>query len=71
MPVVAIFTKFDAMDDKAFAELAKSGRTDDEARVQAPSHAVAIFDRDLRDIVYGMKYPPRSHVLLRGDLACN
>ncbi|KZP16633.1 hypothetical protein FIBSPDRAFT_748561 [Athelia psychrophila] len=65
VPVIVLFTKFDAMDDKAFTELTKSGVSIADARVQAPSHAVGMFERELRDILYGMKYPPKTHVLLR------
>ncbi|KZP02531.1 GTP-binding protein [Athelia psychrophila] len=65
VPVIVIFTKFDAMDDKAFSELTKLDKSTDEARVQAPGHAVMMFERDLRGILYGMKYPPKNHVLLR------
>ncbi|KZP09843.1 hypothetical protein FIBSPDRAFT_839117 [Athelia psychrophila] len=66
VPVIVIFTKFDAMDDKAFTELTRSGSSPDEARVQAPSHAVAMFESgELKDKLYGMKYPPKHHVLLR------
>ncbi|KZP08879.1 hypothetical protein FIBSPDRAFT_839851 [Athelia psychrophila] len=65
VPVIVLFTKFDAMDGKAFTELKKSGVSSGDARVQAPGHAVRMFERDLRDKLYGMKYPPKSHVLLR------
>ncbi|KZP31505.1 hypothetical protein FIBSPDRAFT_1037483 [Athelia psychrophila] len=65
VPVIVIFTKFDAMDDKAFSELTKLDKSTDEARVQAPGHAVMMFERDLRGMLYGMKYPPKNHVLLR------
>ncbi|KZP25588.1 hypothetical protein FIBSPDRAFT_687362, partial [Athelia psychrophila] len=65
VPVIVLFTKFDAMDDKAFTELRRSGVSTADARVQAPGHAVQMFERDLRDVLYGMKYPPKSHVLLR------
>ncbi|KZP04581.1 hypothetical protein FIBSPDRAFT_1054588 [Athelia psychrophila] len=65
VPVIVIFTKFDAMDDKAFGELTRSGVPMDDARMQAPDHAKVMFDRDLRDILSEMKYPPKSHVLLR------
>lgn len=68
VPVIVIFTKFDAMDDKAFSELTRSGMSIDDAKVQAPGHAVMMFDRDLRDVLYGMKYPPKNHVLLRGKV---
>ncbi|KZP07191.1 GTP-binding protein [Athelia psychrophila] len=65
VPVIAIFTKFDAVDDKAFGELIEQGLTTDKARARAPDHAALIFERDLKHVLYGMKYPPKSHVLLR------
>ncbi|KAF7982584.1 hypothetical protein HWV62_27593 [Athelia sp. TMB] len=65
VPVITIFTKFDAMDDKAFAELLKQGMPDDAARIQAPSHAFTMFEKDIKDILYETKYPPKGHVLLR------
>ncbi|KZP07221.1 hypothetical protein FIBSPDRAFT_841461 [Athelia psychrophila] len=65
VPVIAIFTKFDAMDDKAFGELIEQGLSIDEARARAPDHAAVMFERDLKDVLYGMKHPPKSHVLLR------
>ncbi|KZP04557.1 hypothetical protein FIBSPDRAFT_767265, partial [Athelia psychrophila] len=65
VPVIVIFTKFDAMDDRAFAELTELDKSTDEARVQAPGHAVMMFERDLRGMLYEMKYPPKNHVLLR------
>lgn len=68
MPVIAIFTKFDAMDDKAFADIIDTGGTLEVARAEAPTRAVAMFDRDIRAVLYGMNYPPKSHVLLRGEL---
>ncbi|KZP15907.1 hypothetical protein FIBSPDRAFT_958425 [Athelia psychrophila] len=67
VPVIVIFTKFDAMDDKAFGELIEQGLSADEARARAPDHAAVMFERDLKDVLYGMKYPPKSHVLLRGE----
>ena len=71
MPVIAIITKFDAMDDKAFAELVKRGRSEDEARDEAPRHAVKMFEEEIKDVLYENKYPPKGHVLLRGKLARN
>ncbi|KAF7970945.1 hypothetical protein HWV62_22519 [Athelia sp. TMB] len=69
VPVIVIFTKFDAMDDKAFAELLNQGFSDDAARVQAPSHALTMFEKDIKNILYETEYPPKGHVLLRGELA--
>ncbi|KZP07215.1 hypothetical protein FIBSPDRAFT_998546 [Athelia psychrophila] len=65
VPVIVIFTKFDAMDDKAFGKLIEQGLSTDEARARAPDHAAVMFERDVLHVLYGMKYPPKSHVLLR------
>ncbi|KAF7984468.1 hypothetical protein HWV62_14574 [Athelia sp. TMB] len=65
VPVIAIITKFDAMDDKAFAELLDRGLSEDEARDEAPGHATKIFEEEIKGILYKNKYPPKGHVLLR------
>ena len=70
-PVIAIFTKFDNMDDKAFANLLQSDLSEDEARVEAPVHAVKMFETEIKNVLYESKYPPKGHVLLRGEPARN
>jgi len=62
VPVIVIFTKCDAMNVKAYGELVEQGFSDDEARARAPDHAALMFYPDLLNILYGMKYPPKSHV---------
>lgn len=66
MPVIAIFTKFDALDDKAFDDLEKEGVSWEEAKRQAPLRAVADFEELYLGRLYKRQYPPKGHVYLRG-----
>jgi hypothetical protein len=61
-----MFTKFDALEDKAYGELEEAGFSHDEAVAEAPARAVTNFENQhLRDL-YERKYPPGGHVYLRG-----
>ena len=62
-----IFTKFDALEDKAYGDLAKHYPHED-AVAQAPARAVADFENQHLPRVYGLKYPPKGHVYLRGSV---
>lgn len=69
--MVVVFTKFDALDVRAFDELQDPEGTDklswEEARILAPNRAVVNFEPQLK-ILYQMKFPPKGHVLLRGEI---
>lgn len=68
VPVIALFTKFDALDNKAYRTLIKENISRKDARSQAPTYAVVDFEKLHLKSVYGMQYPPKSHVYLRGKL---
>ncbi|KAJ8583161.1 GTP-binding protein [Rhizopogon salebrosus TDB-379] len=65
VPVIAVFTKFDALWDDAYGQLKRSGLTRRECSNRAPERAREIFanakiwDR-LRETQY--KYPPKDFV---------
>ena len=62
-----MFTKFDALEDKAYGELEKAGFSHEEAVAEAPARAITNFENQhLRDL-YERKYPPGGHVYLRGN----
>lgn len=68
--MVAVLTKFDALDTKAFVEL-EDPEGDyqlswEDAQMQAPRHAEANFEPHLK-FMYEKKFPPKGHVLLRGQ----
>ncbi|KAG8749005.1 hypothetical protein FRC14_001770 [Serendipita sp. 396] len=65
VPVIAIFTKFDALDTKAFTALRKGGKSTTEAEKLALQHAVASFEVVHLKTVYTLAYPPKDHVYQR------
>jgi hypothetical protein len=66
--VVAIFTKFDALDDKAFDDLERAGVSFVDAKQQAALRAVADFEKVHLGRLYERRYPPKDHVYLRGTV---
>ncbi|KDQ15775.1 hypothetical protein BOTBODRAFT_31259 [Botryobasidium botryosum FD-172 SS1] len=65
VPVIAIFTKFDALDAIAFRALSEQGVPFAEAQRQAPEHAQAQFDQDLLPLIQQLAHPPRVVVCIR------
>jgi hypothetical protein len=70
VPVVAIFTKFDALEVSAYSELIDELKGEPEtihkeAIAQAPARALADFQKNYLPDLYARKYPPRRHVYLR------
>jgi hypothetical protein len=74
VPVIAVFTKFDALWDDAYGQLKRSGLTRRECSNRAPERAREIFantkiwDR-LRETQY--KYPPKDFVCVAGESNCD
>ena len=66
MPVVAIFTKFDALIITAFGELRKQGVSWADAQDKALSHAKEKLKKDYIDQLYKCRYKPKKHVWLKG-----
>jgi hypothetical protein len=81
--VIALFTKFDALDNEAYSTLIKKAydtivekeitskdarkRAREEARTRAPHLAETDFHRVHLDRLYKSTYPPKGHVYLRGE----
>jgi hypothetical protein len=70
VPVVAIFTKFDALEDVAYGKLKNEGVAHNGAVEQTADRAVADFERDYLPVLEQMKYPPKGRVYLRGNAFC-
>ena len=68
VPIIAVFTKFDARDDEAFITLKEQGISLEEARRRAPVRARADFEREYSSLLYDKPYPPKGHTCLRGTL---
>jgi len=65
VPVVAIFTKMDALDGKAFNELLSRGLSITKAKTQAHAHGMNIFKTNYLQRLDAVKHKPRSVVQLR------
>jgi hypothetical protein len=69
VPVIVIFTKMDALDERAFNELVNEGASFEEADSKAPSLAKDKFERSyLRPVNDVVKNKPAYIVQLRGML---
>jgi len=67
VPVIVIFTKFDARYDEAFGDLEKEGVLWEEAVTLAPQRAHADFEKKFLGSLYKKEYPPKAHVYLQGQ----
>jgi hypothetical protein len=65
VPVIAVFTKYDALVDKAYGDLKEAGHTESDARIQSEVKAKDDFNRIVREFS-GTQHPPRSSIHLRG-----
>jgi hypothetical protein len=68
VPVIAIFTKMDALDKRAFNQLLNKGVSAKEARSKAPSLAKDKFERSYLRPLEDVKNKPAYIVQLRGIL---
>jgi len=68
VPVIAVFTKFDALWDNAYEQLKDSGLSRSESLREAPEFAKAIFAKaKIWDRLCENQYPPKAHVYLAGE----
>jgi hypothetical protein len=65
VPVIAVFTKYDALVIKAYGSLKQAGYTPEDAKDQAQSKAKDDFNRIVRELS-GKRHPPRSYIHLTG-----
>src|SRR5882757_8131310 len=67
VPVIAVFTKFDALWDDAYGQLKESGLTRMECKRMAPEKAKEIFtNMKIWDRLRETRYPPKDYVYLAG-----
>jgi len=70
VPVIAVFTKFDALWDDAYKQLKDSGLSRSECKREAPEFAKAIFAKaKIWDRLCENQYPPKDYVYLAGKFA--
>ena len=69
VPVIAIFTKFDALHTVAFGELREQGKGIQEALAMAPKHAEQVFkNNDYCGMLQAKEFPPKNFVCMGGEL---
>jgi hypothetical protein len=66
VPVIAVFTKFDALEMKAYQDLLDEDHPREEAKAQASNHALGSIKGHVESL-YKKAHPPKGHVYLRGD----
>ncbi|KAJ8593996.1 GTP-binding protein [Rhizopogon salebrosus TDB-379] len=67
VPVIGVFTKFDALWDDAYGQLKRSGLTRRECSNRAPERAREIFaDAKIWDRLRETQYPPKDCVCVAG-----
>jgi hypothetical protein len=69
VPVIAVFTKMDALDKKAFNQLVGEGVSLKTAKERMAARAEEIFDRDYYEPLQRVTHKPQSTVQLRGTFA--
>jgi len=68
VPVVLIFTKFDALELKCYSKLLEEGKSHKEASIQVLELANTIFQDEYLPRVLGAKFPPKTYVCLSGKI---
>ncbi|KDQ11763.1 hypothetical protein BOTBODRAFT_35019 [Botryobasidium botryosum FD-172 SS1] len=71
VPVIAVFTKFDALDSAAFKILEAGGLSFDEAKQGAPAHAEELFKTTHLPLIQNQPHPPKGVVCLRNMQSSN
>jgi hypothetical protein len=66
VPVVLIFTKFDALEDKCYSKLRQHGNSHEEASIQVPELVEKTFQDEYLSRALGAKFPPKTYVCLAG-----
>ncbi|KDQ11872.1 hypothetical protein BOTBODRAFT_34963 [Botryobasidium botryosum FD-172 SS1] len=65
VPVIAVFTKFDALDSAAFTALSGPGVPFEAAKAMAPKHATEKFNAEILPLIESLAHPPKAVVCLR------
>ena len=68
MPVVLIFTKFDALEDVCYNQLRSQGRDHQEAQDAVPEFANKTFQDNYLSRVLATDFPPKAYICLGGNI---
>ena len=68
MPIVLIFTKFDALEDMCYNKLRSQGKNHQEAEDLMHEFANNIFQNEYLSRVLATDFPPKAHICLAGNI---
>jgi len=68
VPVVVIFTKFDALEDMCYSKLRGQGKSHEEASIQIADLANKTFEQEYLPCILDAKFPPKTYVCLAGNI---
>ena len=68
MPVVLIFTKFDALEDMCYNKLRSQGKDHQEAEDAMHEFANKIFQNEYLPRVLATDFPPKAYLCLAGNI---
>ncbi len=68
VPVVLIFTKFEALKDKCYSKLREQGKDHQEADHEVPELAKKIFRNEYLSRIQNTEFPPKTYVCLEGNI---
>ena len=68
MPVVLIFTKFDALEDMCYNKLRSQGKNHQEAEDAMHELAIKIFQNEYLSRVSATDFPPKAFICLAGNI---
>jgi len=68
VPVVLVFTKFDALELKCYSKLREEGKSHEKASIQVLELAHKTFQDEYLPRVLGAKFPPKTYVCLSGKI---
>ena len=68
MPVVLIFTKFDALEVKCYSKLREQGKNHEDASIQVLELANKTLQEEYLPRVLDAEFPPKTYVCLAGNM---
>jgi hypothetical protein len=68
VPVVVIFTKFDALEDKCYNKLRSQGKNHQEAKDAMHEFAKNVFEKEYLSRVLATDFPPKAYICLAGNI---
>jgi hypothetical protein len=68
VPVVLIFTKFDALEDMCYNKLRSQGKDHQEAEDAMPELANKTFQNEYLSLVLATAFPPKAYICLSGNI---